>query len=63
MNSIFPNSHVTAMKAWPWPHVLALLGKVGERVMVDLIVDCGIFPEIENTNGNYYQLSGEPIFR
>ncbi|KAI9650201.1 Telomerase reverse transcriptase [Ciborinia camelliae] len=33
VNSIYPNSHVTAMKTWPWPHVLALLGKAGERVM------------------------------
>ncbi|QSZ30101.1 hypothetical protein DSL72_004621 [Monilinia vaccinii-corymbosi] len=61
INSIYPNSHVTAMKAWPWPHVLALLGKAGECVMLDLILDCGIFLTFENANGSYYQLSGQPL--
>lgn len=55
---MYPNSHVTAMKAWPWPHVLALLGKAGERVMCDLILDCGVFVQIENAHGSYHQLSG-----
>ncbi|KAF7867253.1 hypothetical protein EAF04_005336 [Stromatinia cepivora] len=61
VNSVYPNSHVTAMKAWPWPHVLSLLGKAGERVMSDLILDCGVFLQIENTHGSYYQLSGQPL--
>lgn len=61
VNSMYPNSHVTAMKAWPWPHVLALLGKAGERVMCDLILDCGVFVQIENAHGSYYQLSGQPL--
>lgn len=49
------------MKAWPWPHVLSLLGQAGEHVMCDLILDCGVFLRIENTHGSYYQLSGELI--
>ncbi|KAF7928563.1 uncharacterized protein EAE98_005619 [Botrytis deweyae] len=61
VNSMYPNSHVTAMKAWPWPHVLALLGKAGERVMCDLILDCGVFVQIENAHGSYHQLSGQPL--
>ncbi|KAJ8070628.1 hypothetical protein OCU04_000999 [Sclerotinia nivalis] len=61
VSSIYPNSHVTAMKAWPWPHVLSLLGKAGERVMSDLILDCGVFLQIKNTHGSYYQLSGQPL--
>ncbi|APA07224.1 hypothetical protein sscle_02g019940 [Sclerotinia sclerotiorum 1980 UF-70] len=50
-----------AMKAWPWPHVLSLLGKAGEHVMSDLILDCGVFLQIKNTHGSYYQLSGQPL--
>ncbi|CAD6447834.1 90dde13d-292a-4651-93b4-1c553ad6b48e [Sclerotinia trifoliorum] len=61
VNSVYPNSHVTAMKAWPWPHVLSLLGKAGERVMSDLILDCGVFLQVKNTHGSYYQLSGQPL--
>lgn len=56
--SIFPNSHVTDMKASPWPQVLGLMGKEGERTMIDLILDCGIFLPIENARGSYHQLSG-----
>lgn len=60
--SIHPNHHVASMKSWPWPQVLALFGKQGEMMMVDLILDCGIFVLVENTYGSYYQLSGESIF-
>jgi telomerase reverse transcriptase len=56
--SAYPNSHVTSIKAAPWPQVLALMGKEGERVMIDLILDCGIFLPVKNGRGNYHQLSG-----
>jgi telomerase reverse transcriptase len=56
--STYPNSHVTSMKAAPWPQVLGLMGKEGERTMIDLILDCGIFLPVENGRGNYHQLSG-----
>jgi telomerase reverse transcriptase len=59
VNLTYPNSHVTSIKGWPWPQVLGLLGQAGERIMVDLILDCGIFLPIENANGSYHQLSGE----
>ena len=50
------------MKAWPWPRVLALLGKEGEKAMIDLILDCGIFVAVGSGLGTYYQLSGEFCF-
>jgi telomerase reverse transcriptase len=56
--STYPNSHVTAMKTSPWPEILALMGEEGERVMIDLILDCGIFVSIESGQGTYHQLSG-----
>ena len=59
--STYPNSHVTSMKASPWPQVLALMGKEGERAMIDLILDCGIFLPVESGRGSFYQLSGKLI--
>jgi telomerase reverse transcriptase len=56
--STYPNTHVTSLKASPWPQVLALLGKEGERAMIDLILDCGVFLPVQSGRGNYYQLSG-----
>ena len=49
---------MTSMKAAPWPQVLALMGKEGERTMIDLLLDCGIFLPLESGRGNYHQLSG-----
>lgn len=56
--STYPNSHVTSMKARPWPQVLLLMGKEGERAMIDLILDCGIFLPVESGHGTFHQLSG-----
>jgi telomerase reverse transcriptase len=56
--SIYPNHLVTAIKSPPWPQVLSLMGKEGERVMIDLLLDCGVFQAVESGRGNYLQLSG-----
>lgn len=56
--STYPNSHVTEMKARPWPQLLLLMGKEGERAMVDLILDCGIYLAVESGRGTFNQLSG-----
>ncbi|TVY53989.1 Telomerase reverse transcriptase, partial [Lachnellula suecica] len=61
LQSTYPNSNVTAMKARPWPQVLLLMGKEGERAMIDLILDCGVFLEVGNGRGVYRQLSGIPL--
>jgi telomerase reverse transcriptase len=57
--SAYPNHHVTTMKSFPWPQVLVLMGREGHRVMIDLILDCGIFVAVESGQGNYNQLSGK----
>ncbi|POS87567.1 hypothetical protein EPUL_001647 [Erysiphe pulchra] len=57
----FQNCHVTSMKASPWPQVLTYLGKGKEKVMLDLILDCGIFIPVDESNRNYYQLCGFPL--
>jgi telomerase reverse transcriptase len=57
--SLHPNDHVTSIKAEPWPQVLGLMGKEGERVMIDLLMDCGIFLLVGSGRGTYHQLSGK----
>ncbi|OBT76587.1 hypothetical protein VF21_05363 [Pseudogymnoascus sp. 05NY08] len=55
---VYPNKHFDELKVDPWPQVLGLLGKGGDRVMIDLLVDCGIFLAVNNGRGNYIQISG-----
>ncbi|KAM4059685.1 telomerase ribonucleoprotein complex - RNA binding domain-containing protein [Hirsutella rhossiliensis] len=59
--SLHPNPHAAALKQAPWPHLLLLLGQSGQRLMVDLLMDCSIFLALEAGSGNYYQLSGSPL--
>lgn len=47
------------MKQAPWPQLLQLLGKSGEFMMINLLLDCSIFLNVEAGHGNYYQLSGK----
>jgi telomerase reverse transcriptase len=56
--SVYPNKYVHDMKAAPWPQILKLLGKGGDCVMIDLLLDCGIFLSVKSGRGNYYQISG-----
>ncbi|GAB1310439.1 Telomerase reverse transcriptase [Madurella fahalii] len=59
--SVYPNQHVQALKESPWPQLLMLLGKEGERTMIDLLVDGAIFRAVKAGNDNLYQLSGVPV--
>ncbi|PBP22858.1 putative telomerase reverse transcriptase protein [Diplocarpon rosae] len=59
--STYPNSHVTSMKAHPWTQVLVLMGREGERAMIDLILDCGVFLAVGSGQGTFHQLSGIPL--
>jgi telomerase reverse transcriptase len=61
LHSVYPNQHVHALKLSPWPQLLMLLGKEGERIMIDLLVDCALFRSVKAGKGNLYQLGGIPI--
>ena len=50
---------MNTVKSAVWADVLGLLGKEGDRIMLDLILNCGIFVIVDNGKGNLYQLSGE----
>lgn len=54
----YPNSHVGMLKSRRWSDLLNLLGKAGEQIMLELILDCSIYAAIESGTDNYYQLSG-----
>ena len=56
--SVHVNHRVQSLKESPWPQLLALLGREGERIMIDLLLDCSIFASVEVGRGNYRQLSG-----
>lgn len=60
--SVHPNHFAQALKEAPWPQVLMLLGKSGEQIMIDLLIDTAIFLPVKAGVGNMYQLSGTPMF-
>jgi telomerase reverse transcriptase len=57
--SLYPNSHVKALRKAPWPQLLALLGRAGEKIMIDLLVDTSVYVNVQAGFNNYYQLTGE----
>lgn len=59
--AVDPNHYVQALKEAPWPQVLMLLGKSGEQIMIDLLIDTAMFLPVRAGHGNMYQLSGIPI--
>ncbi|EFQ29316.1 telomerase reverse transcriptase [Colletotrichum graminicola M1.001] len=59
--SVYPNHHVRVLKDTPWPQILMVLGKSGEQIMIDLLIDTAIFLPVKAGVGNLYQLSGIPL--
>ncbi|KAL9002381.1 MAG: hypothetical protein Q9188_004680 [Gyalolechia gomerana] len=57
----YPNSHVGTLKSRLWSDLLNLLGKDGEQIMLETILECAIYAPVESGKGNYYQLSGVPM--
>lgn len=59
--SVRPNNCVRTLKETPWPQFLLLLGKEGERIMLDLLLDCAVFVALPEGKGNLVQVSGVPV--
>ncbi|RYO73581.1 hypothetical protein DL764_010545 [Monosporascus ibericus] len=59
--ALHPNPHVDTLKRVPWPQLLLLLGQSGERIMMDLLLDCAIFVPVNAGTNNYCQISGKPL--
>jgi telomerase reverse transcriptase len=56
-----PNSHVRTLKEDTWCRLHALLGPGGDRIIMDMLLECAIFCPIVGGTANYYQLSGIPL--
>ena len=61
VESFCPNANVATLKSSIWHDLLRLLGKDGDKIMLDLILHCGIFKPIESGDGNLVQVSGKRI--
>jgi hypothetical protein len=55
----YPNPHIETVTGKPWCKLLSLLGRGGDLIMVDLLLDCGLFvPAMDGIHG-FRQLSGK----
>ena len=54
-----PNENVKVLKGKVWEDLLKLLGKGADGVVLELLIECGIFTPLEGGRHCYYQLSGE----
>ncbi|CAJ2501650.1 Uu.00g045030.m01.CDS01 [Anthostomella pinea] len=61
LRAIRPNPHVETLQHAPWPQLLALLGEAGDRIMIDLLLDCAIFVSVAAGVNNFCQISGQPL--
>ncbi|KAI0535755.1 hypothetical protein GGR58DRAFT_426113 [Xylaria digitata] len=57
-----PNHYVETLQQPPWPQLLALLGESGDRIMIDLLLDCAIFVSVGAGLNNLCQISGRKVF-
>jgi hypothetical protein len=55
------NSYTRTLKEPAWCRLHALLGYGGDRIMMDMLLECSIFLPVKISIGNYYQLSGVPV--
>ncbi|KAI9796320.1 MAG: hypothetical protein M1833_006405 [Piccolia ochrophora] len=56
-----PNGQVKSIKGSLWATLLRRMDTEGEGVMLNLIMDNGIFVRLHTGDGNYTQLSGIPL--
>jgi hypothetical protein len=55
------NSYARTLKEPVWCRLHALLGQGGDRIIMDMLLECSIFIPVNTNMGNYYQLSGVPV--
>lgn len=58
LRAVRANPYVESLQQSPWPQLLALLGESGERIMIDLLLDCAIFVSVDAGASNVCQISG-----
>ena len=58
--SICPNPHYEALKKHPWTALPSLLGRSAERIIGQLLLECGLFQSVKDSS-SLSQLSGVPL--
>ncbi|KAJ4301248.1 Telomerase reverse transcriptase [Kalmusia sp. IMI 367209] len=63
LSSIYRNTAVETLKGPLWCRLHAILGKTGRLIMMDMLIESGIFSPVEGSpgDGNLLQLSGIPL--
>ncbi|KAI0548296.1 hypothetical protein F4679DRAFT_325591 [Xylaria curta] len=61
LRAVRSNPYVETLQRSPWPQLLALLGKSGDCIMIDLLLDCAIFVAIDVGTNNVCQISGRTL--
>lgn len=54
------NPHVHELKDSSWSSLPGLLGRGAEQILIEMLMDCGLFEPVENSS-NTRQLSGLPL--
>ena len=54
------NPHVQQLKDNPWSSLPGLLGRGAERILIEMLTDCGLYQPVEDSS-NMRQLSGLPL--
>lgn len=58
---VHPNDNLTKLRSSHWQQIFSALGADGEPILTSLLLDCGLFSQLENGEDNLYQVSGKPI--
>ncbi|KAG8623324.1 hypothetical protein KVT40_008300 [Elsinoe batatas] len=56
-----PNQYVEKLRSKPWSELPALLGAKAEKILVSLILDCGLYDLLKPSGKNWVQISGTPM--
>ncbi|KXT00977.1 hypothetical protein AC578_8192 [Pseudocercospora eumusae] len=55
-----PHENVEILKGHPWEALPDLVGRAAERIIGDMLIECGIFQPVEDSS-NFIQISGVPM--
>ncbi|GAB7337712.1 hypothetical protein MBLNU457_g2995t1 [Dothideomycetes sp. NU457] len=56
-----PNQYFEKLKTTPWTQLSTILGKNGDKILIRLFQECGIYVPLSATNGSLNQVSGKPL--
>ncbi|PSK43718.1 hypothetical protein B9Z65_7232 [Elsinoe australis] len=56
-----PNQYVERFKSSPWNELPKLLGGNADRILVSLVMECGIYALVGPSGKNWIQISGTPL--